>query len=127
MSSKTKDKALKPIQKLPENSIWDDVRRQVSVGVSLCRKGEESMPIISRFFGILIFIFWREHHPPHFHAKYGDNEITVEIETGIINGSMQSRALALVQEWRELHKEELIREWQLAEQKKALFPIKPLE
>lgn len=85
------------------------------------------MPIISRFFGILIFIFWREHKPPHFHAKYGDGEITVEIETGSVNGTMSKRALLLIQEWRELHKEELTRDWELAEQKKALFPIKPLE
>ena len=85
------------------------------------------MPIISRFFGIVIFIFWREHKPPHFHAKYGDEEITIEIETGGVNGTMSKRALLLVQEWRELHKEELKQDWELAEQKKALFPIKPLE
>ncbi len=40
------------------------------------------MPVISRFFGIVVFMFWREHAPPHFHAKYQDQEITVEIETG---------------------------------------------
>ena len=85
------------------------------------------MPIISRFFGILIFMFWREHNPPHFHAKYGDEEVTIEIESGKVNGSMLKRALNLVQEWRKLHKEELARDWELAEQKKALFTIKPLE
>ena len=85
------------------------------------------MPIISRFFGILVFMFWREHNPPHFHAKYGDDEVVIEIEEGTVSGEMQKRALSLVQEWRELHKEELLRDWHLAEQKKALFPIKPLE
>jgi hypothetical protein len=85
------------------------------------------MPIISRFFGIYIFMLWREHRPPHFHARYGDEEITVEIESGKINGAMSKRALGLVQEWRELHTEDLSREWELVEQKKALFPIKPLE
>lgn len=85
------------------------------------------MPIISRFFGIVIFMFWREHRPPHFHAKYGDEEIVVEIESGQVNGAMPKRALALVQEWRKLHKKELLNEWDLAEQKKMLFPIKPLE
>lgn len=85
------------------------------------------MPIISRFFGIVIFMFWREHRPPHFHAKYGDEEVTVEIENGTVNGNMSARALALIQEWRELRKEDLRREWTLAESKKALFPIKPLE
>jgi hypothetical protein len=53
--------------------------------------------------------------------------VTVEIENGSVNGNMTKRALALVQEWRELHKEDLLREWELVEQKKALFPIKPLE
>lgn len=55
------------------------------------------MPIISRFFGIVIFMFWREHNPPHFHAKYADEEIVIEIETGeISSGSMSKRALTLV-------------------------------
>jgi hypothetical protein len=65
--------------------------------------------------------------PPHFHAKYGEEEITVEIENGHVNGTISKWALALVQEWRESHKDELIREWELVEQKKSLFPIKPLE
>ena len=85
------------------------------------------MPIISRFFGILVFMFWREHRPAHFHAKYGEDEVVVEIESGKVSGAMTKRALALVQEWRKLHKKDLLREWELAEQKKALFPIKPLE
>ncbi|MEK6576061.1 MAG: DUF4160 domain-containing protein [Nitrospirota bacterium] len=85
------------------------------------------MPIISRFFGIVIFMLWREHRPPHFHARYGEDEITVEIESGNANGTMSKRARALIEEWRKLHKDELTREWELIEQKKALFPIKPLE
>ncbi|MFH1777028.1 MAG: DUF4160 domain-containing protein [Candidatus Omnitrophota bacterium] len=85
------------------------------------------MPIISRFFGIVVFMFWRKHRPPHFYAKYGDAEVVVEIESGKVNGTMSKRALALVQEWRNLRKEELLKEWELAEQKKALFPIRPLE
>jgi hypothetical protein len=85
------------------------------------------MPIISRFFGIIIFVFWRDHAPPHFHAKYGDEEVTIEIASGIVNGSMSNRALRLVQEWRELHLDELYKEWTLAEQRKTLFTIKGLE
>lgn len=85
------------------------------------------MPIISRFFGIVIYMLWREHRPPHFHAKYGDEEITVEIESGKVNGRMSNRALGLVEEWRQIHREELLREWEMVEEKKPLFPIKPLE
>jgi hypothetical protein len=85
------------------------------------------MPVISRFFGIVIYILWREHNPPHFHAKYGEDEISVEIESGTVIGFMSKRALNLVQEWRVINKDDLMRDWVLAEQKKALFPIKPLE
>jgi hypothetical protein len=46
------------------------------------------MPIISQFFGITIYMFWKDHMPAHFHAKYGGEEITMDIETGAIRGSM---------------------------------------
>jgi hypothetical protein len=73
-------------------------------------------------------MFWREHNPPHFHARYGDQEVVIEIENGKINaGTITKRALALIQEWRILLKEELLLNWKLAEQRKALLPIKPLE
>jgi hypothetical protein len=85
------------------------------------------MPIISRFFGIMIYMYWREHAPPHFHAKYQDDEVVVDIETGRVTGSMSARALRLIEEWRLLHVAELCREWELAEQNKELFRIDPLE
>lgn len=85
------------------------------------------MPLISRFFGIIIFMYWRDHTPPHFHAKYGDNETIVEIESGASTGRMPTRAISMVQEWRELHKDELMENWRLAEQKRALKRIEPLE
>jgi len=85
------------------------------------------MPIISRFFGIVIYMYWKDHAPPHFHAKYGDDEIVVEIGTGNVSGYMSNRAIKLIQEWRQLHKDELLKDWKLAEQKKALFAIDPLE
>ena len=85
------------------------------------------MPVISRFFGIVVFMFWRDHAPPHFHAKYGDEEVVFEIETGEVTGTMSRRGLALVQEWRELHKKELLENWKLAEQRHSLKRIAPLE
>jgi hypothetical protein len=85
------------------------------------------MPVIARFFGILIFMFWREHEPAHFHAKYGDEEATIEIETGKISGRISPRALALIQEWRELHKAELLEDWKLAGQRRELNRVQPLE
>ena len=85
------------------------------------------MPIISRFFGIIVFMFWREHQPPHFHAKYGDDEVIVDIQTGKVTGNISPRVLNMVQEWRELRKDELLADWKLAEEDKPLKRIKPLE
>ena len=85
------------------------------------------MTIISRFFGIIVFMFWREHQPPHFHAKYGDEEVIVEIETGELTGNISQRVQNMIQEWRELHKDELMADWKLAEENRPLIGIKPLE
>jgi len=85
------------------------------------------MPIISRFYGILIYMYWRDHSPPHSHAKYQGMEITVEIETGHVEGRISAKALRLVQKWRQLHKAELLQNWKCAEEKRVLMPIEPLE
>jgi hypothetical protein len=59
------------------------------------------MPTISRFYGILIRMFFNDHGPPHFHARYGEFEATIDIGTlAIIEGQLPRRALNLVQEWR---------------------------
>ena len=85
------------------------------------------MPVISRFFGISIVMYHRDHQPPHFHAKYGESEATVEIKTGISEGSLSRRVLQLVNEWRELHQPELFEDWKLARANKPLKPIPPLD
>jgi hypothetical protein len=86
------------------------------------------MPEISRFFGILIAMYYRDHPPPHFHAKYGGDEVIIAIETGeVLAGRLPPRALGLVEEWRELHKEELLLDWHLAEERQPLTRIAPLE
>lgn len=86
------------------------------------------MPVVSRFFGIVIALYWNDHAPPHFHAKYGGDEAVVEIESGrVLNGRLSNRAQVLVEEWRKIHQIELIRNWDLARQKKSLQDIAPLE
>jgi hypothetical protein len=85
------------------------------------------LPVISRFFGIVVYMHWREHAPPHFHAKYQDREISVEIETGIVTGQMGAKAISLIQEWRNAHREGLLANWRLAEQRRSLDRIPPLE
>ncbi len=65
------------------------------------------MPEISRFLGIVIRMYYRDHPAAHFHAEYGEYEITVEIETGVAEGRFPRRALVAVLEWYNLHTEEL--------------------
>jgi len=72
-------------------------------------------------------MFYRDHAPPHFHAEYGEYEITVEIETGAVNGKFPRRAKAAVLEWNELHRVELLVDWQLACEEQQLNRIEPLE
>lgn len=85
------------------------------------------MPEISRFYGIVIYMFFKEHNPPHFHVKYQDYEATIEIQDGTIRGAMPRRAMNLIFEWLDLHRDELIENWTLMEQRKALNKIEPLK
>ncbi|MEI6746943.1 MAG: DUF4160 domain-containing protein [Methylococcaceae bacterium] len=85
------------------------------------------MPIISRFLGIIITMYWQDHSPPHFHAKYGEYKITVDIQTGVIEGKFPKRALKHVLEWYELHKEELLKDWELCQKSEMPNTIEPLE
>ena len=85
------------------------------------------MPEISRFLGIIITMYYDEHNPPHFHAKYGSFKISIEIESGIVKGEFPKRALRAVLEWYDLHKEELMLNWKLAVNDGQLNNIKPLE
>ncbi|MFQ4136658.1 DUF4160 domain-containing protein [Nodosilinea sp. PGN35] len=84
------------------------------------------MPTISRFYGIVIFMNYNDHQPPHFHARYQNDEIVVEIETDVVEGRMSKRALRMVLEWLELHQSELLENWELARQRKALNEVEPL-
>ena len=72
-------------------------------------------------------MYIREHAPPHFHAEYGEYEITVDISSGIVTGKFPRRALSAVLEWYLLHKDELMANWEAAEQRKPLNKIEPLE
>ena len=84
------------------------------------------MPVISRFLGVTISMYWND-QPPHYHAKYGQYEILVEIETGVVSGTFPKRALRHVLEWHDQHQGELAENWKLACLKESLNPIEPLE
>ena len=86
------------------------------------------MPEISRFFGIVITMYYADHSRPHFHAKYGGRRGSVAIADGrILSGDLSGRARALVVEWAALHRDELMANWRLARQRKPLTRIDPLE
>ncbi|HEX2611406.1 MAG TPA: DUF4160 domain-containing protein [Gemmatimonadales bacterium] len=85
------------------------------------------MPEISRFFGIVIYMYYLDHAPPHFHAEYGEYEITIDIGSGLVKGEFPRRALNMVLEWYTLHREELAENWRLAGEKSPLQPVAPLE
>lgn len=85
------------------------------------------MPTISRFYGIIIFMNYNDHLPPHFHARYQDQEVIVEIETGLVQGKMSRRALSMILEWSERYQQELMRNWDLARARKALEQVPPLD
>ena len=86
------------------------------------------MPEISRFFGIIIRMYVSEHAPAHFHAIYQESEAAIAIETGaVLAGNLPPRVLGFVQEWRALHVDELIANWQHAMTDGKFAKIKPLE
>jgi hypothetical protein len=85
------------------------------------------VPELSRFLGIVIAMFYQDHEPAHFHAVYGEYEIKVGIEDGVVTGEFPRRALRHVLEWYELHKAELAENWNRAKERQPLNPIPPLE
>lgn len=85
------------------------------------------MPEISRFLGIVIYMLYDDHRPPHFHAEYGEYRITVDIHTGVVDGRFPRRALNAVLEWYAINKERLSENWECVEKHEPLKRIPPLE
>jgi hypothetical protein len=86
------------------------------------------VPEISRFFGIIIAMFYNDHAPPHFHARYGEQRAIVAIDTlTVLSGHLSPRVQGLVTEWAALHQGELRENWRLAQQRAPLRAIAPLE
>jgi len=71
------------------------------------------MPEISRFLGIIITMYFNEHNPPHFHVRYNEYRASVEIKTlNVISGVLPARVRGLVDEWAEIHRDELLEIWE---------------
>ncbi len=86
------------------------------------------MPVISRFFGIVIAMYYEDHYPPHFHAKYGEYEGVFNIHTlELISGKLPKKVLSLVIKWAFEKREDLLKNWELSISGKPLSYISPLE
>ena len=84
------------------------------------------MPVLSRFYGIIIRMYFQqaEHNPPHIHALYGEDMAAIDIQTGeVLEGHLPPKALSMVREWAAIHKNDLLHMWETQEFK----PLSPLE
>jgi len=84
------------------------------------------VPIISRFYGIVVFMNYEDHEPAHIHARYQGFEVLLEIEATEVEGYFPPRALRLLVEWADLHRDELRLNWKRAREHKHLLPVEPL-
>jgi hypothetical protein len=85
------------------------------------------MPEISYFYGIKVFINFNEHNPPHFHAQYAEYKVIVYLDGWIVEGKFPKRALNMLLDWAEQHKEELLEDWNLAMSQQLPYKIEPLK
>ena len=86
------------------------------------------MPEICRFLGMIIAMYYNDHAPPHFHVRYGSQKATIDIQAlSVLDGTLSPRALGLIIEWASLHQDELMSNWQRAQQLEPLEKIAPLE
>ena len=85
------------------------------------------MPTISRFFGIVIAMYFDDHGPPHFHARHAEGSAKVRIDTlEVIESTLGRRQLRFVLAWAELHQDELAENWRRARAGETLHPVEPL-
>lgn len=86
------------------------------------------MPVISMFYGIIINMFYNDHAPPHFHAKYAEFKGIIDIQRlEMVKGNLPRRALELILDWAELHQAELLDDWNLCLEKQVPHKIEPLK
>jgi hypothetical protein len=86
------------------------------------------MPEISRFFGVVISMLYRDHVPPHFYVRYGGRRARFALgPVRLLEGRLSPRVIGLIMEWALLHEDELLEDWDLAQHDRPLKPIEPLE
>ena len=85
------------------------------------------MPVISRFLGIVIMMYYADHNPPHFHVKYNEHRAKFSIDDlRLMEGKLPPKVVSLVLEWAFQHRMELLNNWKLAIARKRLREIDPL-
>ena len=85
------------------------------------------MPEISRFLGIVIYMYFNEHSPPHFHAEYNEYKASISIKTlGLVEGKLPSKVTSLVVEWAQEHQDELLKNWNSIKETGKYNKIRPL-
>ena len=89
------------------------------------------MPVISMFYGVIVLMYYfdnKKHRQPHIHIQYSDEEAVISIPEGtVLEGTLKSAKLKLVQAWIEIHHEDLMADWRLAVNGQAVFKIDPLK
>ena len=85
------------------------------------------MPLISEFFGISIYMYYEDHNPPHFHAIYNEHKALIDIQNGCVyKGSLPTAQIKLVLAWCEIHRDELMKDWEISKESGKLIMIAPL-
>ena len=85
------------------------------------------MPVISRFFGIVVRMYYDEHNPPHIHAEYRNNKAVIDFRGNILKGDLKSRtATRLIREWIDIRHSDLEEDWNLAQSGNKIREIEPL-
>jgi len=98
------------------------------VGGSGCDTVVCGVPVVSRFFGIVIRMYFHDHEPPHFHASYGSAEARILIDpVRVLAGGLPPRPLALVAEWARLRRVDLLENWRRLHSDEPPRAITPLE
>jgi len=86
------------------------------------------MPTISIFFGLIIRMYYKDHQPPHIHVQYQSENAVIDILTGnVTEGNLPMRQLRYVQAWVEIHRENLLADWELCRNGENPFKIDPLK
>jgi Domain of unknown function (DUF4160) len=109
---------------LPSSPLGENTKE---IKLYSSQEGRLLVPLVSEFFGIKIYMYWDDHLPGHFHAEYGNLKALVSIREGVvIRGLLPVKQLKLVLAWCEIHKEELIKNWESAKAHGSISKIEPL-